>query len=222
MKFRRKPAPSDPVADDVTQDVPDVLDGADTSGASGIPAPPAGPWDADELPEELLAVERVDLGSIALAPFPGRELRLQVDEATGSVQAALLTADDGALELRAFAAPRNGDLWGDVRPQLAEDVARRGGNVAEREGRWGTELVCQLGVQMPDGQNGVQVSRIIGINGPRWLLRATLLGRPAVDDDYAQSWEDGITEVVVRRGTGAMPVGEALPLSLPPEAQRVQ
>jgi hypothetical protein len=67
----------------------------------------------------------------------------------------------------------------------------------------------------------VQVSRIIGINGPRWLLRATLLGRPAVDGDYAESWEHGITEVVVRRGEGAMPVGEALPLTLPPQAQRV-
>jgi len=221
VKFRRKSAEPASVADDAD----DVLEGADTSGASGLPADvpaPAGPWDADELPEELAAVERVDLGSIALAPFPGRELRLQVDEASGAVQAALLASDEGALELRAFAAPRNGDLWSEVRPQLAADVQRRGGQVAEREGRWGPELLCQLGVQLPDGQSGTQVSRIIGINGPRWLLRATLLGRPAVDDEYAQSWEDGLTDVVVRRGDGAMPVGEALPLTLPPQAQRVQ
>jgi hypothetical protein len=224
VKFRRKSAESaEPVS--VADDATDVLDGADTSGASGVPGETplaAGPWDADELPEELEGVDRVDLGSIALAPFPGRELRLQVDEASGAVQAALLTAEDGALELRAFAAPRHGDLWGDVRPQLAADVQRRGGTVEEREGRWGAELICQLGVQLPDGQNGVQVSRIIGINGPRWMLRATLLGRPAVDGDYAETWEDGITDVVVRRGAEAMPVGEALPLTLPPQAQRVQ
>jgi hypothetical protein len=224
VKFRRKSVESvEP--ESAAVDATDVLDGADTSGASGLPAetaPPAGPWDADELPDELEGVDRVDLGSIALAPFPDRELRLQVDEASGAVQAALLTAEDGALELRAFAAPRNGDLWGDVRPQLAADVQRRGGTVTEREGRWGSELVCQLGVQLPDGQNGVQVSRIIGINGPRWMLRATLLGRPAVDGDYAESWEDGLADVVVRRGAGAMPVGEALPLTLPPQAQRVQ
>lgn len=208
MKFRRRSAGPDSLSDD-----------ADASPDAGLPA---GPYDADEMSDAVADVERIDLGSIALAPFPGRELRLQVDDATGAVQAAMLTAEDGALELRAFAAPRNGDLWGDVRPQLATDVQRRGGTVTEREGRWGTELVCQLGVQMPDGQAGTQVSRIIGINGPRWLLRATLLGRPAVDDDYAQSWEDGLTDVVVRRGAGAMPVGEALPLTLPPEAQRVQ
>ncbi|SFC00587.1 Protein of unknown function [Nocardioides terrae] len=221
MKFRRKSADPASVADDAA----DLLEGADTSGASGLPGEdpePAGPWDADELPEELAALERVDLGSIALAPFPGRELRLQVDEASGAVQAALLTSDEGALELRAFAAPRNGDLWSEVRPQLAADVQARGGQVAEREGRWGPELLCQLGVQLADGQSGTQVSRIIGINGPRWLLRATLLGRPAVDEEYAQPWEDGLTDVVVRRGEGAMPVGEALPLTLPPQAQRVQ
>lgn len=218
MKFRRKPAAPESVSESGAAGVED--------GAGGAPAEAeaesAGPFDADELPEPLDAADRVDLGSLVLAPFPGRELRLQVDDATGAVQAALLTAEDGALELRAFAAPRHGDLWGDVRPQLTDDVQRRGGTVTEREGRWGTELVCQLGVQLPDGQTGVQVSRIIGINGPRWLLRATLLGRPAVDDDYARSWEDGITDIVVRRGTGAMPVGEALPLTLPPQAQRVQ
>jgi hypothetical protein len=214
VKFRRKPASTDSVADDA--------DAAADGPAEVVADTATGPYDADELPDEGVAGDRVDLGSLLLAPFPGRELRLQVDDATGAVQAALLTAEDGALELRAFAAPRHGDLWGDVRPQLATDVERRGGTVAEREGRWGTELVCQLGVQLPDGQTGVQVSRIIGINGPRWLLRATLLGRPAVDDDYARSWEDGLTEVVVRRGSGAMPVGEALPLTLPPQAQRVQ
>jgi hypothetical protein len=220
VKFRRKSAEPESVADDGS-DAVDPADPADSAEAS-VDVSSAGPYDADELSDEAAAVERVDLGSIALAPFPGRELRLQVDESTGAVQAALLTADDGALELRAFAAPRNGDLWGEVRPQLAADVQRRGGSVGEREGRWGTELVCQLGVQLPDGQAGTQVSRIIGINGPRWLLRATLLGRPAVDEDYAQSWEDGLGDIVVRRGTGAMPVGEALPLTLPPQAQRVQ
>jgi hypothetical protein len=214
VKFRRKPAATESASDGAD-------DAADASAEVAAQAVP-GPYDADELPDEAAATDRVDLGSLVLAPFPGRELRLQVDDSTGAVQAALLTAEDGALELRAFAAPRNGDLWGDVRPQLATDVERRGGTVTEREGRWGIELVCQLGVQLPDGQTGVQVSRIIGINGPRWLLRATLLGRPAVDGDYAQSWEDGITSVVVRRGAGAMPVGEALPLTLPPQAQRVQ
>lgn len=213
MKFRRKSAT------ETAEAVGDETQPVTTEEATGTR--PAGPYDADELPDDQAAVERVDLGSIQVAGAPGRELRLQVDEKSGVVQSVLLAGEEGALELRAFAAPRNGDLWSEVRPQLAADVARRGGTSTEREGRWGTELVCQLTVTLPDGQTGTQVSRIIGVNGPRWLLRATLLGKPAVDGTLAASWEQSINDVVVSRGTGAMPVGEALPLTLPPQAKRV-
>ena len=119
----------------------------------------------------------------------------------------MLAAEDGAMELRAFAAPRNGDLWSDVRPQIAADVAQRGGTAAEREGRCGTELVCQMPVKRADGTDAVQPSRIIGVNGSRWMLRATLLGRPAVEPDGAATWEDALALVVVRRGAQAMPRG---------------
>jgi len=66
-----------------------------------------------------------------------------------------------------------------------------------------------------DGATGTQTSRVIGINGPRWLLRATLLGDPARDPESAEAWEAAIAQVAVRRGAHAMPVGEQLPLSLP-------
>ena len=213
MKFRRKSDPVDGadasgVADSGS---PDVGDDADGRGESG-------PYDVDDLPED--GIERVDLGSLLIEPQPGRELRLQVDEASGQVQAVVLAGSDGAVELRAFAAPRNGDLWSEVRPQIAADMAQRGGVATEREGRFGTELTCQLTVQRADGGTGTQPSRIIGINGPRWMLRATLLGRPAMDFEGSQSWEDTIGKVAVRRGPGAMPVGEPLDVVLPPGARR--
>jgi hypothetical protein len=178
-----------------------------------------GPYDADELPDD--GVERVDLGSLLIEPEQGRELRLQVDEASGNVQSVMVAGPDGAIELRAFAAPRNGDLWSQVRPQIAADMAQRGGTATEREGRFGTELVCQVQVQRNDGGTAVQPSRIVGINGPRWLLRATFLGRPAVEIDGADDWEAPVTKVAVRRGAQAMPVGEPLPVILPEQARRV-
>ena len=122
---------------------------------------------------------RVDLGSLILTPETGRELRLQVDERTQEVQAVILTGNDGALELRAFAAPRNGDLWSTVRPQVAADMARRGGTATEQEGPFGPELLCQVSMKNAEGKTGIQHSRIVGINGSRWMLRATFLGRPA-------------------------------------------
>jgi hypothetical protein len=178
-----------------------------------------GPWDSENPPADDL--ERIDLGSLLVAPRDGADLRLQVDETTGEVQSVMLAAEEGALELRAFAAPRNGDLWAEVRPQMAADISRHGGTATEREGRWGTELVCQMQVVLPDGSQAMQPSRIIGVNGARWLLRATLLGRPAVEPDGAGDWEESLAGVVVHRGSHAMPVGDALPLTLPDDAERM-
>ena len=207
MKFRRKSA--GPGADEV-----------ETPEEAAPATPPVGPFDVDELPED--GVERVDLGSLLIAPEEDRELRLQVDETTGEVQSVMLASTDGAVELRAFAAPRGGDLWSDVRPRIAADMAQHGGVATEREGRFGTELVCQLSVTRGDGTTGTQPSRIIGINGPRWMLRATLLGRPATDPDGSTAWEDTITRVAVRRGGAAMPVGDLLPVTLPDNARRIE
>ena len=207
MKFRRKSTE------------PDVADEALLGEQADPAAPVEGPFDVDELPDD--GVERLDLGSLLIEPEPGRELRLQVDESTGEVQSVILAGADGAVELRAFAAPRGGDLWGTVRPQIAADMAQHGGVASEREGRFGTELVCRLSVRREDGTTAQQPSRIIGINGPRWMLRATLLGRPAIDVDNSAAWEDTITKVAVRRGSGAMPVGDVLPVVLPDNARRV-
>lgn len=181
--------------------------------------PQAGPFDSDEVGDD--GVNRVDLGSMLIAPVPGSELRIQVDERSKKVQAVIMAGAEGALELRAFSAPRNGDLWSEIRPQLAADMARRGGTATEREGRFGPELVCQLSVKTPDGRTGQQASRIVGINGSRWMVRATFLGKPAVDPDQAQQWEEALTQVVVRRGEEAMPVGDPLPITLPEEARRI-
>jgi hypothetical protein len=210
--FRRRSAsePDEPVE-------PAELDETDETGA--VPDAGFGPWDSDEQPDD--GIQRVDLGSLRVAPREGAELRLQVDEASGEVQSVMLAGEEGALELRAFAAPRHGDLWSEVRPQIAADVAQHGGTATEREGRWGTELVCQMQVVLPDGTQALQPSRIVGVNGSRWLLRATFLGQPAVEPETADSWEDALASVVVHRGGQAMPVGDALPLVLPDDAQRM-
>ena len=208
MRFRRKP--DDAGAGDAGDAL--GLDGESTEEA------PVGPFNAEDLPED--GPERIDLGSLLIAPTPGRELRLQVDEASGAVQSVVLAGPDGAVELRAFAAPRGGDLWSDARPQIAAELTQSGGTAAEQDGPFGPELVCQMNVQRSGG-SGVQASRVIGINGSRWMLRATLLGRPATEPEIPAEWEETIRSVAVRRGDGAMPVGEALPVVMPPQARRV-
>lgn len=213
MKFRRKSAAAEEADDaaqaDQTSETTDETVGDD---------PTTGPFDIDDLPED--DVERVDLGSLLIEPEPGRELRLQVDESSGNVQSVMLAGKDGALELRAFAAPRNGDLWGEVRPQIAADMAQKGGTASEQDGPFGPELVCSMQVQRKEGGTATQPSRIVGVNGPRWLLRATFFGRPA-EPGKGGDWDDVLSKVWVRRGDQAMRSGEALPVTLPDQARRV-
>lgn len=223
MKFRRKAEATDTAVDAPAEAAGETA--GETAGeASGSDAsaldPTTGPFDVSQVEGD--GIERADLGSVLVPAIPDRELRLQVDEASGQVRAVMLAGADGACEFQAFAAPRNGDLWADVRPQIAEDLVRRGGQAVEREGRWGTELVCQMPVQRPDGTKATQPSRILGINGDRWMLRASFLGRPAVEPDGTSEWEDALAQVVVRRGDQAMPVGEPLPVRLPDDARRVR
>jgi hypothetical protein len=220
VKFRRKNA-DEPATETVSgQDAAPDAAGADPSAPATPPAPRTdGPHDIADVEDD--GIQRVDLGSVLVPPVEGRELRMQVDDKSGAVQAVLLAGQDGALEFQAFAAPRGGDLWSEVRPQIAADISRRGGTVTEREGRFGTELVCQVPVQLPEGKTGTQPSRIIGVNGPRWMLRASLLGRPALDPDNAGDWDDALAQIVVRRGDEARPVGEPLGLELPDTARRV-
>ncbi|MFB9311893.1 DUF3710 domain-containing protein [Nocardioides plantarum] len=208
MKFRRKSA------DDTASEAL-----AEEAAAAGAADAVQGPFDADDIPDD--GAERVDLGSLLIVPPADRELRMQVDEASGNVQSVMLAGPDGAVEIRAFAAPRHGDLWSEVRPKIAADMAQRGGTASERDGRFGPELVCEIQVQRPEG-NAVQHSRIVGINGSRWLLRATFLGAPARDADGADAWEDLLTSIAVRRGSNPMMVGEPLPLVLPESARRVE
>jgi len=230
LKFRRKSTTEaieidlDAIPDDEEIDV-DALSATTEAegGGAAVPADgPRGPYDIDEIPADAPEITRIDLGSLHVPTVDGLELRLQIDEASGQIAAVMLAGEEGAIELRAFAAPRNGDLWGEVLPQLAADVQARGGQVGQRDGSFGPELVCQLAVTMPDGEQGVQPSRILGINGPRWMLRATFLGRPAVEMEVGQAWEGVLHHVVVSRGRTAMPKGEALPIVIPPQAQQVQ
>jgi hypothetical protein len=222
VKFRRKSDKADKAGEGAGTG---PADGAGAGASHDAPAASEeevllyGPMDIDDIDTGGEEMAWVDLGSLLITPGPGMQLRMQVDEATERVQAVILTGTEGALEVMAFAAPRNATLWDEVRPQIAADMARRGGQTSEREGRWGTELECRLQVQRGDGTPTVQPSRIIGIDGPRWMVRATLLGRPAVDDEAAELWETVLANLVVRRGNDPMPVGDQLPIVLPPEAR---
>lgn len=199
MRLRRK-------ADDVEREAVEDM------------APPeagTGPWDATKMPS---LEGYLDFGSL-LVPVTDVELRLNVDEASGRVMSLAWFTEEAGLEVSAFAAPRTPGAWDDLRPELIADATQRGGTVDESTGPYGSEVICSLPVQMPDGTGAMQATRIFAFQGDRWLLRGALMGRPVSEPEAAAPWYALFGALVVRRGAGAMPVGEALELQLPPEAQ---
>jgi hypothetical protein len=200
-------------------DEEEVVEGDDAEEAAPV-GRSAGPFDSTEVDAETLEAEdRIDLGALVITGLPGMELRLQVDEASGDVQAVLLVLEDSALELRAFAAPKTSGIWSEVRREIAAEATRMGGTASETEGPFGTELVLVVPVEDPEGQIFSQTSRVIGIDGPRWLLRATVLGRAAVEPDAAPPLEQSLRNVVVVRGNEPMAPRESLVMRLPEGAQ---
>lgn len=186
---------------------------------AGLPDPAArtgGPFDAGEVVDD--GVQRLDLGGLLVLPPEGVEVRLQADQATGAVSSVLLATEAAALELRPFAAPKSGGLWDDVRREIVAEATKQGGTATEGVGVHGPELRLQVPVRAPDGRNARQVSRVVGVDGPRWFLRGTFLGTAATEPAPDGPLERAFRQVVVVRGQLAMPPRDALPLRLPPDA----
>jgi Protein of unknown function (DUF3710) len=179
---------------------------------------PRGPWDRSETRVDEDGTY-VDLGGLLVRGGPKVELRLQVDEQTSAVAAVLLAGETSGLELRAFAAPRSGGIWDEIRDDIAAEAVRHGGTATEVDGEFGTELKVVVPVQLPDGRTGSQASRIVAVEGPRWLLRGTFLGKSVDEPDPEGDLETAFRDVIVVRGDEAMRPREMLAMHIPQQAE---
>jgi hypothetical protein len=180
---------------------------------------PNGPWDRSETTRDDEDPGYIDLGGLVVKGAPGTELRIQVDEKTSAVAAVMLAGPQSGLELRAFAAPRREGIWDDVRKDIAAEASKRGGTATEVDGEFGTELQIVVPVKTQDGRQGSQTSRVVGVEGPRWLLRGTFLGKAAVKPDPEGPVETAFRDVIVVRGGGPMAPRELIPLTMPPQVE---
>ncbi len=180
---------------------------------------PHGPWDRAETNADEDDEQYLDLGGLVVKGAEGLELRMQVDPQSQQVAAVLLAGPESGLELRAFAAPKTAGIWDDVRRGIAAEAARHGGTATERDGEYGTELLLVVPVTGPDGSSAVQSSRIVGVEGPRWLLRGTFLGVSAERPDPDGVVERAFRDVIVVRGDEPMSPREMIPLELPANIQ---
>lgn len=176
-----------------------------------------GPWDSTEkMPSEDESY--LDLGHLLVRGHDDITFQLPADGDNGEIGSVVLVSEDSALELRVFAATRSGGLWADVRRDLAEEVTRLGGESTVADGPYGAELHIAVPATSPEGEEGLQPSRIIGVEGPRWLLRATLLGAAALDLTDTGLLMGALRDVIVVRGAEPRIPREALLLTLPENA----
>lgn len=196
-----------------------------------------GPWDIAEVDPPVTDEEgpRIDLGAMILTGVPGSELRLQVAEDTQQIVSAMLIiqtplaeggTDGGqprtvtsALELGAYAAPRSGGFWPELREEISASATEAGGSASLNEGPFGVELFRLFPVTTPDGEVGYQPSKMWVAEGPRWLLRGIVYGQAAIEDHADSAVVADVVaafrKVVVRRGDEAMAPGDLLTLSMP-------
>lgn len=175
-----------------------------------------GPWDRSERTPESTAAY-VDFGSFLVRPISGMQIQIAGQEETNV--AVLLNLNGSILELRVVAASRHGDDWSAMVPRVINEVEGRGSKASQREGVFGTEVVTEFPGKDENGKSVTQPARFIGVAGPRWLLRATLIGTAAVEPDDNNDLIQVIRDVVVVRGPEARILGELLPIDIPSQMQ---
>lgn len=163
-----------------------------------------GPFDRSEV---SLDGSRVNFGSLWLSAPPSGQVLLHIDEVSQEVQGIQFDLAGSSAVLQAYAAPRTEGVWPQVRGEIAQNVVAEGGRAEILPGPLGKELRLH--------PRGAAPVRMVGVDGPRWFLRAVLSGRAATDDAAADALIDVIRSTVVDRGTQAMAPLEPLRLTLP-------
>jgi hypothetical protein len=218
--FRRRRREDAQAGPDVEQDwaaADEEAEPADEPAGPSAPEPEAaqGPWDtADDIP----AAERIDFGSLQVPVAEGCEIQLNIADDQGPL--IVIVRGESSLQLQAFAAPKSGGLWDDVRREIAVAVGEAGGSSEEADGPFGPELRARVPGDPSLGQSGLQDIRFLGVDGPRWFLRGVITGPAARHAAAAAPFEELFAQVVVVRGDHPVPPRELLEIRLPEEARQ--
>ena len=167
-----------------------------------------GPWDVND--EDVPDYDDyLDLGAYYLPFLRGIQLRIKANRATQQVLGSTITFGSSSLEIEAFAAPKTLGLWDDVRGDLLE--ANKA--ASEVDGVFGTELKLPVNVKGGKTVN----TRIVGVDGPRWMLRGIFSGKAAIDPDSpeTEALNKFFAGIVVERGEEPLAPRDLIPMHPP-------
>lgn len=202
-------------------DSDDVASDADDADRARLPRPyeldrADGPFDRSEVKD---LDGHLDFGAVAIVPEPGMELRLDVDDSGQEITGITAVVDGAACQVQAFAAPKTKGVWDDIRDEIADNLLGGGGTAEEKLGPLGIELHTRMPTQGQDGRTTYAPARFVGVDGPRWFLRAVLSGNAAIDEATGDQLVEFLRRSVVTRGGEPRAPREMLPLQIPQDVQ---
>jgi hypothetical protein len=175
-----------------------------------------GPFDVTEVePIDAESPEpRIDLGAVQVPLVDELEIRIEVDESSGQPVAVTLIRGEGAVQVRAYSAPRTPGMWDKAREEISGEITSDGGLVDVLAGKFGNEIWASVPAKDDQGNQGMQPIRVVGVEGPRWMLQGVFLGAGA-NADTSQDLESVFRSIVVVRGDGPMAPQTALQIVIP-------
>lgn len=199
------------ISEDSSTETNEVQEGSpipSVPGDTGVPGE-TGPFDGDtvdinEFDFGDFSSGLLDLGSVKLA-VP-KDSQVQVEMGEKGPKMLHLVTHYGRLTPIAFAAPSSAGQWEEAADEIAESMAQSGAEVRFEQGPWGKEVV---------GENKQAVTRVIGAEKPRWMLRVTLAGPAQRAEQLAELAREVIARTFVYRGDKPILAGNSLPVTMP-------
>lgn len=178
------------------------------------------PEPATDGPFDIADAESVegmlDLGVLHLPRESGVRVQFTINRATRSAIGALVQMVGSSVTLTVLAAPKSDTLWPDMRDELVESITSGGGTASFREGPFGPEVEALI--PKPE-VNETRHVRLVGVDGPRWMLRAEIVGQAVTDSEAREAVYAYLRRVVVDRGSDPHPVRDVIELTMPESAQ---
>lgn len=208
-----KNASAEGTRDTSENSVDSVVTSTASSSNTGSQVPPQeGPFDESDgtitglLDPDGEGLGILDFGAYAFVPPVNTQLQIESSEEQNLVVHVL--SGQSNITIGAYAAPKTGGQWRFVASELADGLRNQGAKVSIQDGPWGREVI---------GSAAESVIRFIGVDGPRWMLRAVIVSSPAEAEQSAEIARTMLSHTVVRRGTNPMPARTPIPLVLPME-----
>ncbi|MDO5670880.1 MAG: DUF3710 domain-containing protein [Corynebacterium sp.] len=168
-----------------------------------------GPFDGDTVNIEEFdfsdfSLGILDLGSMRI-PLPKRS-QVQVEMGEQGPKMVHIVTEFGRITPVAFAAPNSAGQWAESAEQITQGMIGDGLDTELDQGPWGPEVIGQ-------GEHGR--IRIVGVEGPRWMLRMTATAPLDRADELRDLTREITARTFVYRGDDPILAGSSLPVVLP-------